>query len=99
RRLPSRGRLRRAARTGAHRQIVGEPRSRGELLRLAARGRPGYVAEALGGLVMTGSAARDLKPVAARTPFRPSVPIPGARPGSSGVGGIVLVYHRVIERD
>jgi peptidoglycan/xylan/chitin deacetylase (PgdA/CDA1 family) len=99
RRLTSRGRLRRAARTGARRQLVGEPRSRGELLRLAARGRPGYVAEALGGLFMTGSAARDLQPVAARTPLRPSVPIPGARPRSSGAGGIVLVYHRVIERD
>ena len=99
RRLPSRGRLRRAARTGARRQLVGEPRGRGELLRLAARRRPGFVAEALGGLFGTGSAAHDLQPVAARTPFRPSVPIPGARPPATGAGGVVLVYHRIVERD
>jgi peptidoglycan/xylan/chitin deacetylase (PgdA/CDA1 family) len=99
RRLPSRGRLRRAARTGARRQLLGEPRSRSELLRLGARGRPGHVAEALGGLFGTRSAAHDLQPVAARTPFRPSVPIAGGRPRPSEPGGVVLVYHRVVERE
>ncbi|TML04048.1 MAG: hypothetical protein E6G41_12630, partial [Actinobacteria bacterium] len=78
---------------------MGEPRGRGELLRLAARRRPGFVAEALGGLFGTGSAAHDLQPVAARTPFRPSVPIPGARPPATGAGGVVLVYHRIVGRD
>ena len=81
RRLPSRGRLRRAARTGARRQLVGERRGRGELLRLAARGRPGHVAEALGGLFVTG--AGGARP---RTRWRrarrsgPSVPIPVRAP-------------------
>jgi peptidoglycan/xylan/chitin deacetylase (PgdA/CDA1 family) len=99
RRLPSRGRLRRAARAGARRQLLGEQRSTGELLRLAARGRPGLVAEAVGGLLGERLAAHDLLPVAARTPFRPSVPIPGGRPRSHGAGGVVLVYHRIVERD
>jgi peptidoglycan/xylan/chitin deacetylase (PgdA/CDA1 family) len=99
RRLPSRGRLRRAARAGARRQLLGEPRSTGELLRLAARGRPGLVAEAVGGLLGARLAAHDLLPVAARTPFRPSVPIPGERPRSGEPGGVVLVYHRIVERE
>jgi peptidoglycan/xylan/chitin deacetylase (PgdA/CDA1 family) len=99
RRLPSRGRLRRAARAGARRQLLGERRSAGELLRLAARGRPGLIAEAAGGLLGERLAGRDLLPVAGRTPFRPSVPIPGERPRSQGAGGVVLVYHRIVERE
>jgi len=99
RRLPSRGRLRRAARSGARRQLLGERRSTGELLRMAARGRPGLVAEAVGGLLGARLAGRDLLPVAARTPFRPSVPIPAARSRASEPGGVVLVYHRIVERE
>ena len=101
RRLPSRGRLRRAARAGARRQLLGERRSTGELLRLAARGRPGLVAEAAGGLLGERLAGRDLLPVAARTPFRPSVPMtaPATRRAAGEAGGVVLVYHRIVERD
>jgi peptidoglycan/xylan/chitin deacetylase (PgdA/CDA1 family) len=99
RRLPARGRLLRAARWGARRQLLGEPRSTGELLRLAARGRPGLVAEAAGGLLGARLAGHDVLPVAARTPFRPSVPVPdhGSRPTEPG--GVVLVYHRIVERE
>src|SRR3954454_19756580 len=99
RRLPSRGRLRRAARYGARRQLLGEPRSSGELLRLAAHGRPGLVAEAAGGLLGARLAGHDLLPVAARTPFRPSVPVPSAPKRAGEPGGVVLVYHRVVERE
>jgi peptidoglycan/xylan/chitin deacetylase (PgdA/CDA1 family) len=96
-RLPSRGRLRRAMRAGARRQLLGEPRSAGELLRMAAKGRPGLVAEAAGGLLGERLAGHDLLPVAARTPFRPSVPLP-SKPARSEPGGVVLVYHRIVER-
>jgi peptidoglycan/xylan/chitin deacetylase (PgdA/CDA1 family) len=98
RRLPSGGRLRRAARGGARRQLLGEPRGTGELLALAARGRPGLVAEAVGGLLGARLAGHDVLPVAAHTPFRPSVPVPG-RGAHSEPGGVVLVYHRIVERD
>jgi peptidoglycan/xylan/chitin deacetylase (PgdA/CDA1 family) len=97
RRLDSPGRLRRAARAGARRQLLGEGRSRGELLRLAAGGRPGLVAEAAGALLGERIAGHDLVPVASRTPFRPSVPVP-ARAARAEPGGVVLVYHRVIDR-
>jgi peptidoglycan/xylan/chitin deacetylase (PgdA/CDA1 family) len=99
RRLPSRGRLRRAARTGARRQLLGEPRSTRELLRLAARGRLGLVAEALGGLAGTRVARGDLQPVATRTPFRPSVPVPRSAPAAEEPAPVVLVYHRIVDRD
>jgi peptidoglycan/xylan/chitin deacetylase (PgdA/CDA1 family) len=65
---------------------------------MAAKGRPGLVAEAAGGLLGARLAGRDLVPVAARTPFRPSVPIPSRR-APSQPGGVVLVYHRVVERE
>lgn len=104
RRLSSPGRLRRAARAGARRQLLGEPRSAGALLRIGASGRPGLVAEAAGGLLGARLAGRDLQPVADRTPFRPSVPMAAPsrrrrRHRRAGGGGIVLVYHRIIERD
>ena len=99
-RLPSRGRLRRAARTGARRQLLGEPRSRRELLALAARARPAFVAEAMGGLLGARLVRRDVEPVAARTPFRPSVPLATrGRARASDPGGVVLVYHRIVDRE
>jgi peptidoglycan/xylan/chitin deacetylase (PgdA/CDA1 family) len=94
-RMPS-ARLRRAARFGARRQIVGEPRSGAELLRLAAHGRPALIAEAVGGLLGARLAGRDFEPVADRTPFRASVPIP--RRAARASPGTVLLYHRVIAR-
>ena len=57
------------------------------------------MAEAAGGLLGARLAGHDLLPVAARTPFRPSVPIPGPARRAAGAGGVVLVYHRVVERD
>jgi peptidoglycan/xylan/chitin deacetylase (PgdA/CDA1 family) len=100
RRLPSGGRLQRAARAGARRQLLGEPRTMGELLALAAKARPAFVAEAVGGLLGARLARRDLEPVADHTPFRPSVPLPQRRrlpPATER--GVVLVYHRIVERD
>jgi peptidoglycan/xylan/chitin deacetylase (PgdA/CDA1 family) len=100
RRLPSRGRLRRAARAGARRQLLGEARSGRELLALAAKGRPAFAAEAVGGLLGARLAGRDLEPVADRTPFRPSVPLPGRRTAQpASERGVVLVYHRIVERE
>jgi peptidoglycan/xylan/chitin deacetylase (PgdA/CDA1 family) len=96
RRLPSGGRLRRAARAGARRQLLGEPRTSRELLALAAKSRPAFVAEAVGGLLSARLAGRDLEPVADRTPFRASVPTPVRLPPAPP--GIVLLYHRIIER-
>jgi peptidoglycan/xylan/chitin deacetylase (PgdA/CDA1 family) len=95
RRAPS-ARLRRAARYGARWQLVGEPRSTAELLRLGARGRPALVAEAIGGLLGARLAGRDFEPVADRTPFRASVPVP--RSWGSTPPGTVLLYHRIVER-
>jgi peptidoglycan/xylan/chitin deacetylase (PgdA/CDA1 family) len=92
--------LRRRARTGARRQLLGESRTPGELRRLLARGRPGYVAEALGGLLARRLASADIEAVAERTPFRPSVPLslaPSRRAGRPP-GGLILLYHRIVDR-
>jgi peptidoglycan/xylan/chitin deacetylase (PgdA/CDA1 family) len=94
-RVPS-ARLRRAARFGARRQVLGEPRSVADLLRLAARARPALIAEAAGGLLGARLVGRDFEPIANRTPFRGSVPTP-RRPGPTPPG-TVLLYHRIIER-
>jgi peptidoglycan/xylan/chitin deacetylase (PgdA/CDA1 family) len=94
-RTPS-ARLRRAARFGARRQVLGEPRSTADLLRLAARARPALIAEAVGGLLGPRLVGRDFEPVADSTPFRASVPIPRRRGPTPP--GIVLLYHRIIER-
>jgi peptidoglycan/xylan/chitin deacetylase (PgdA/CDA1 family) len=95
RRAPS-ARLRRAARFGARRQVVGEPRSTAELLRLAAHSGPALIAESIGGLLGARLAGSDFEPAADRTPFRASVPL-SRRPAPTP-SGTVLLYHRIIER-
>ena len=79
-------------RSGARRQVVGEPRARNALVRDLLRGR--NVAETLGALA--GRADRDFEPVARTTPFLPSVPVPAARRPKAPAPR-VLLYHRIAE--
>ncbi len=80
-------------RTGARRQVVGEPRRRTDLLRDISRGR--NLAESLGALL--GRARHDFEPVASSTPFLPSVPMKrGQTRFSRSVSPPrVLLYHRI----
>ena len=102
--IGSRERLLRRARTGARRQLLGDPRSSRELLSMIARGRPALVAEGLGGLLGSRLAAADIEPVADSTPFRPNVPGTSGPPAprlprrEARAGGLILLYHRIIDR-
>jgi peptidoglycan/xylan/chitin deacetylase (PgdA/CDA1 family) len=64
------------------------------------------VAESAGALLGARLAHRDLQPVARETPFRASVPPPQPRRAGAGRrrrpandGPIILLYHRVVERE
>jgi peptidoglycan/xylan/chitin deacetylase (PgdA/CDA1 family) len=115
--LRARGLVRRRARYGARLAAVGGGRSKrtaaralvaataGALLTrdpACAVERAARAAENLGALAGARAVARDFEPVAARTPFRPSVPPPARRQSSrarrrSSDGALILLYHRVAD--
>ena len=105
--------VRRRARYGARLAAVGGGRPTRTAARALATGavaallsrdrarrveRAARAAENLGVLAGARVAARDFEPVASRTPFRPSVPLPARRRrGQRHDGALILLYHRVAD--
>jgi peptidoglycan/xylan/chitin deacetylase (PgdA/CDA1 family) len=79
---------------------VGVPVALGRGHRSLAMERAVRVAESAGALVAPRLAHGDLQPVARETPFRASVPPPQRRrPGRPQAGPVILLYHRIVERE
>ena len=111
--LRARTLIRRRARYGARLAAVGGGRPKGTAARAVATGgasalagrdraraveRAARAAENLGALVGGRLVARDFEPVASRTAFRPSVPMPVRRSrGRRRDGALILLYHRVAD--